>query len=167
MNSEHLVSTYGEWLPFSSKVGLLFLGAAVGWLAEWLRNRTKLIHEVAERYIADRRASHDQDSPGNRLGAMQRSGVGLLKNDRQIGQFFRIVVGRGCTHPFFESDIGKYFRKNGLSEFLNGNSARGTALNEDLALYEALVQAYAEQDQKKCYREALRIPTKLFIIALT
>jgi len=138
-----------DWLDLFSKIGFLLLGAAIGWVAEWVRNRTKLINDVAESYIADRRAANDDDSPCRRLGAMQRAGIGLLKNDRQIRAFSRIVVGRGCTHPFLDSDIERFLKKNCFIQFLNAASHRGVSLSTDLALYELLMQGFIEAEEKE------------------
>lgn len=135
-----------DWLELSSEIGFLLLGAAIGWVAEWIRNRSKIIHDVSERYILDRRATSDQDEPGNRLGSMQCAGVGLLKNDRQITEFCRIVVGRGCTHPFLGSDLDRYLKEHSLIPFLNEASRKGIALNDDMALYDFLIQSLEEAE---------------------
>lgn len=145
-----LIATASGWLDIGYDVGLLLLGVLIGLIVEWLRSRTKLIHDVAERYIEDR-CSSVQDESYNRLGSMQRAGVGLFKNDSQITEFCRIVVGRGCTHPFLGSDLDFYIKKNGLIPFLNEASRRGVALSDDMALYEMLVQGLieAEDNQRK------------------
>lgn len=138
-----------DWLDLFSKIGFVLLGAAIGWVAEWIRNRSKLIHDVAESYIADRRSANDDDSPCRRLGAMQRAGLGLLKNNRQIMEFSRVVVGRGCTHPFLDSDVEQFLKKDRFIQFLNAASHRGVSLNTDMALYEVLVQGFIEAEEQE------------------
>jgi len=108
-----------------------------------------MLHNVAERYVADRHSRQDDDSFVKRLGAMQRAGVGMLKNDRQVRKFAEIVVGRGCTHPLLGSDLGEFLRKDGLPTFLNGASARGIALTDDEALYSTLLIAIEEREEKE------------------
>jgi hypothetical protein len=127
----------------------LAISTPLGMWIEHLRGRTKMLHDVAERYITDRRGAQDDDSFAKRLGAMQRAGVGMLKNDRQVREFSEIVVTRGCTDPFHESDLDTFLVKDGLPRFLNGASARGIALTDDMALYSALVMAIEEREQKE------------------
>lgn len=117
-----------------------------------VKARKQLVADVSERYIAERSTHTDDDSAVKRLGAMQRAGVGLFHNDRDIKIFAAIVTGRGCTHPFHESDIGNFVLKNKLPIFLRGASARGIRFTDDKVLYETLVTAMIEGEERNASR---------------
>jgi len=117
----------------------------------WIFNRRKvhrqLVQDVADRYIAERVNPADDDSFPKRLASMQRAGVALFHNDRDFNRFAEIVVGRGCTHPFHESDFGQFIRKNKLPAFLRVANARGIRFHDDMGLYEFLIHGYIEADE--------------------
>jgi len=118
--------------------------------------RKQLVEDVAERYIAERSTLADDDSAIKRLGAMQRAGVGLFHNDKDINRFVGIVTGRGCTHPFHESDIGDFVLKNKLPTFLRGASARGIRFTDDMVLYQTLVTAMTEGEERDARKSRKR-----------
>lgn len=141
-----------DWLDLATKIGILLLGTAIGWSLERFRSREKLINEVAERYVAERRipefTPYFENTFCKRFGSMQRAGLGLLKNDRQIKEFRRIVIGRGCADPFFDSELGIFLKKkNGLTKFLNAASARGISLVTDTALSTELLHALIKAEE--------------------
>ena len=117
--------------------------------------RKQLVADVAERYIEEMSASSD-DSSVRRLGAMQRAGVGLFHNDRDIERFAHVVIGRGCTHPCHESDIGDFVLKNKLPTFLRGASARGIRFTDDMVLYQTLVTAMTEGEERDARKSRKR-----------
>jgi hypothetical protein len=117
----------------------------------WFFNRRKvhrqLVQDVAERYIAERVDPPDNDSFPKRLASMQRAGVALFHNDKDVNRFVEIVVGRGCTHPFYESDLSRFLKKNKLPTFLRIANSRGIRFYDDGGLYEFLVYGYLDADE--------------------
>jgi len=116
----------------------------------FLNKRTihrQLVEDVADRYTKERIDPTDDDSFAKRLGAMQRAGVALFHNDRDIKCFIDLVIGRGCTHPFHESNFGQFIKKDKLPLFLRIANARGIRFNHDLGLYEFIVNGYFEFDE--------------------
>ena len=126
-------------------------GAAINEVVHRLRARSALVATVADRYITKARTG--DDSPEFRLGLMQSSGIALLSH-RQFQSFIHEVTGRGCTHPFKDSDIEDSIPAKDLPSFVRACSERGFLLDTAQAVPIALANFLHEAEKKKAKESA-------------
>ena len=123
-----------------------FVGAALNEIVHRIRARTALVTAVADRYIAEARTGND--TPAFRLMVMQRAGIALLSH-RQLKAFINEVTGRGCTHPFKDSQIEDDIPSKELPAFVRACSERGYILDSDQSIPIAIANLTHEAQKKK------------------